>query len=467
MKRWIAAIFIIVLIAGAVFTVRALRGESSAVDENLQTVEATRDSLMATIGATGTVRANQRGTIAFQTTGIVENVFVATGEVVAKGDVLANLEQLSLSNQLILAQADLVSAEKALEDLRSIEDTRAAAQLALAQAQDALEDAEYNWSVQQEGNRASAERIAATEANLVLAQNEVDQAQKEYSKYSGRPTDDPVRALARSNLSAAREKRDSIQRQLNWYLGHPTENDQAILDAEVELAKANLLEAEREWERLKDGPDPDDIAAAEARVAAAQANLNLVRITAPFQGTVTAVDIMPGDQVSPGQAVIELTDLSKLFVDVEISEVDINQIQVGQKVTLTFDAILDQQFEGEIVEVSLTGTNVQGVVNFNVTVEMTDLEEGIRPGLTAAVNIIVSQIEDALLVPNRAVRVVEGERVVYVLRDGKPQVLTIELGASSDLYSEVVGGELREGDLIILNPTSIADQLSHPSFISR
>jgi HlyD family secretion protein len=467
MKRWIAAIFIIVLIVGAVFAVRAIREDTTALVDDLQTVEATRGSLMATIGATGTVRANQRGTIAFQTTGIVEDVLVSTGEDVVKGDVLANLEQLSLSNQLILAQADLVSAEKALEELLNSENARATAQLVLAQAQEALEDAEYNWDVQQEGNRASAERIAATQANLVLAQSEVDQAQKEYSKYSGRPTDDPVRALARSNLSAAREKRDSIQRQLNWYLGHPTDTDQAILDAEVELAKANLLEAEREWERLKEGPDADDVAAAEARVAAAQANLNLVRITAPFQGTITAVDIKPGDQVSPGQSVIELADLSQLFVDVEISEVDINEIRVGQKVTLTFDAILDQEFEGEVVDVSLTGVDVQGVVNFDVTVEMIEPEEGVRPGLTAAVNIIVNQIEDALLIPNRAVRVVDGERVVYVLRNEIPQVLTIELGASSDLYSEVVEGDLREGDLIILNPTAVIDQLSHPPFINR
>jgi HlyD family secretion protein len=74
--------------------------------------------------------------------------------------------------------------------------------------------------------------------------------------------------------------------------------------------------------------------------------------------------------------------------------------------------------------------------------------------LTAAVNIVVSEVENALLVPNRAVRVQDGDRIVYVLRDGMLETVNIELGASSDLFSEVIGGELQEGDAIVLNPPS-------------
>jgi HlyD family secretion protein len=109
---------------------------------------------------------------------------------------------------------------------------------------------------------------------------------------------------------------------------------------------------------------------------------------------------------------------------------------------------------GEIVEVSLIGTVTQGVVNFKATVEMVDPDEIVRPGLTAAVNIIASQVEDVLLIPNRAVRVRDGQRIVTVSRGGTLEAVEIELGASSDLFSEVVGGELQEGDLIILNPPS-------------
>jgi HlyD family secretion protein len=89
-----------------------------------------------------------------------------------------------------------------------------------------------------------------------------------------------------------------------------------------------------------------------------------------------------------------------------------------------------------------------------VTVELTDADELVKPGMTAAVTITVKEITAALLVPNRAVRVVDGQRVVYVLKEGQPVAVNIRLGATSDSYSEVVGGDLQEGDLIVLNPPS-------------
>lgn len=453
MRRWIliGAGIIVVLILFAVFRPFQSRlRENSAAD--FQTSEVTRGSLLATVGATGVVVANQDATLTFQTSGTVDQVLVEQGQHVDQGDILINLDQRSLSSQIILAQADLVAAQNALDALYDTDQALASAQLALANTRDELDSAEYRRDVLQEGNRASGETIAATEANLVLAQSEVDRAQTEYSKYSGRSEDDPARALARSNLAAAREKRDLIQRQLNWYLGYPSEVDQAILDADVQVARTNFENAQEEVERLLAGPDPDEVASAQARIAAAEATLELAQITAPFSGTITLVEVKPGDQVFPNQPAVDLYDLERLFVEAEFSEVDINKLEVGQAALVTFDAVLDKQYEGEVVEVGLTGSSLQGIVNFRVTVELSDPDENIRPGLTAAVNVVVKEIEDALLVPNRAVRVNDGQRIVYVNRNGIPVQVPIELGASSDLSSEVVGGDLAEGDLIILNP---------------
>jgi HlyD family secretion protein len=152
-------------------------------------------------------------------------------------------------------------------------------------------------------------------------------------------------------------------------------------------------------------------------------------------------------------------DLSRLLVDVEVSEVDINQIAEGQPVTMSFDAIPGVEYHGTVVEVDLVGSNVGGVVNFTIVVEIGDPDEQVRPGMTAAVNIVTSEIENALLVPNRAVRVVEGKRVVYILEDdGTMTPVPVELGASSDLYSEVIGGDVQAGDTIILNPPATLTQ---------
>ncbi len=119
---------------------------------------------------------------------------------------------------------------------------------------------------------------------------------------------------------------------------------------------------------------------------------------------------------------------------------------------LTFDAILAQEYTGEVVEVSPVGNVVAGVVNFKMTIKLLDADEKVEPGMTAAVNIVVSQLEDVLLVPNRAVRVQDGERVVYILKGGQMEMVPIELGATADLYSEVIGGDLKDGDEIVLNP---------------
>lgn len=468
MKRWFVIPIVIVVLVGGYFAIQAYRQsqqESSISD--LQTAVAATGALTASVGATGKVSANQSAVLTFQTSGMVEMLNVALGDYVHDGEFLASLEHTSLTTQVILAQADLVAAQQMLDDLLYSEQARAMAQRALAQAQDDLKDANYMLTVRQQGNRASQDTLDEARANLILAENGVDRAKAKYDSLSGRSEDDPSRALALSNLVSARRNRDSIQRNLNWYTGHPTETEQALLDADVALAEAQLADAEREWNRLKDGPDPDDIAAAEVRIAAAEANIKLSRIAAPFAGTITSVEIKPGDQVTPGTLAFGLADLSRLLVDVEVSEIDVNRVQLGQPVMLNFDAVLDRTYQGEVVEIGLTGMIVQGVVNFKVVVELHDLDEAIKPGMTAAVNIVVSQIEGVLLIPNRAVRVQDGERVVYVLRGGMLEPVKVRLGVSSETHSEVIESGLREGDLIVLNPPAVFDMTGRPGFMGH
>ncbi len=466
MRRWIYILIGIAVIVAGFFGVRAyLQSRQAASLSELQTAEAATGSLTATVGATGTVRANQSAVLTFQTTGTVGRVNVSAGDFVNEGEVLAQLVQTSLPSQVIMAQADLVAAQKALDDLLHSDVPRTKAQLAVAQAQDALEDATYLLTVRQEGNRASQSTLDSARASLILAESEVDRAKAEYDSLSGLPEDSPARALALSKLADARNKRDSILRNLNWYTGHPTASEQALLDSDVAVAEAQLADAEREWERLRNGPDPADIAAAEARIAAAEASLRMARIEAPFAGTITSVDIKEGDAVGVGTLAFGLADLSRLLVDTEVSEVDINRVQLGQNVTLNFDAMPGFVYQGEVVEIGITGEVVQGVVNFKVVVEIMDADEAIKTGMTSAVNIVVSQIDDVLLVPNRAVRVMDGRRVVYVLRQGTLEPITITLGVSSEMYSEVIDSELQVGDLIVLNPPLVFDREGPPPFM--
>jgi len=132
---------------------------------------------------------------------------------------------------------------------------------------------------------------------------------------------------------------------------------------------------------------------------------------------------------------------------------------------LTFDAIRGKEYHGQITGVDRVGTSDQGVVDFLVTVELTDADEAVKPGMTAAVNIVVNELQDVLLVPNRAVRFNDGKQIVYILKDGQLVPVEIELGASSDTMSEVLQSDLQAGDLIVLNPPAEFEGGGGPPFM--
>ncbi len=447
----ITIIIVAVLAVAAYFGYRGWQQAQAAANNTFQTETIQRGNITAMIGGTGTVRANQTAVIAWQTSGQVGEIRVRVGEMVRADQVLTELEKNSLPQSIILAEADLVTAKRALETLQESEVARAQAQLALAQAQDALKKAQ-DQRASKNYQRASALTIDEARTNLELARLEKNRTEQVYDMFDNLPVDNPQRMNAYSAYLDAQRRLQRAEANLNYLLSLPSELEIEQADANLAVAEANLKEAEREWERLKNGPDPDDIKAAEARIAAIEATLGLVSLEAPFAGTITEINIKPGDQVAPGTIAFRIDDLSRLLVDVQIPEVDINRIQVGQSTRLTFDAIPGREYTGEVVEVGRVGTPVAGLVNFKVTIELKDADESVLPGMTAAVNIIVSEIEDVLVVPNRAVRLRNNQRVVYLLQDGVPTPVQIQIGATSDAYSEVLSGDVKVGDVVVLNP---------------
>ena len=445
----ITAVAVVVVAVGGFFWYRNSQQAKAAGDFELVALE--RGKLTSIVGATGTVRANQSALLNWQTTGTVESVNVKEGDSVSNGDILANLAATSLSQGIVLAQADLVTAERNLTNVKESSSAKAQAQLALANAEKALKEAKdksasLNWG------RGSKENVEYAEAQLALAEKAVENAQRIYNNLTELAPADPQRAQATTALYTAKQARNRALATVNWYKGKPTANDVAEVDAKLAVAQAQFDDATREWNRLKDGPDPLDIAAAQARVDAIQATLNLAQITTPFAGTITRADPKIGDQVSPSTSAFRLDDLSHMLVDVQVSEVDINNVGPDQNVLLTFDANPGQEYQGKVVKVGQVGSPTQGAVNFVVTVELVDPDESVKPGMTAAVTINVEELDNVLLIPNRAVRFQEGKRVVYVLRNGVPTPIDIQLGSTSDTYSEMVSSELKEGDEIILNP---------------
>lgn len=452
-RRIVIGVIVVVLGVAGFFGYQYYRQRQSSATSTYQTETIGRGSLTALIGGTGTVRANQSTQVGWQTTGRIGEIKVKLDDPVEKGAELAVLDEFTLSQSIILARADLINAKKTLTDLTNSEVARAQAQLVLAQAQKALDDARDNRT-NKNYQRASQSTLDQARANYILADQRVKDTEDVYSLVASRPVDDVARAGALSALSSARLARDRALANLNYLLGHPDDQEIAEADARVVVAEANLKDAQRNWDRLKDGPNPDDTTAAKARVTAIQSTLDMVNIEAPFAGTITQANAKVGDQVNPGTISFRLDDLSRLLVDVQIPEVDINRVQVGQPVKLTFDAISGKEYNGKVSEVAQVGVSTASGVNFNVTIQLTDADSLVRPGMTAAVNIVIKQLDNVVVVPNRAVRLRDGKRVVYVLQANNPvpQIVQITIGSSSELVSEIAGGELKEGDLVVLNP---------------
>lgn len=453
MKRTYIILLVVALVAVSIFAFVQFRARTQALAATAyETTPAARGSLTATVGGTGLVRANQSAVLTWQTSGQVEAVEVAIGDQVVADQVLATLQTTSLPQNVILAQAELTDAQKALEDLnQNAETARANALQAIATYAQQVRDAQYqldNFTVP-----SNQQSLSAIEA-LDLMNQRLEEARAAFEPFKFAPSGDATRQDLKEELDKAQSDYNAAVRRLEY-------------EYKLEVATANLEKARRDYEKWKDGPDPNDIAAAETRIAAAQATMNLARISAPFAGILTNVQAKPGDQVSPGTPAFRLDDLTHLLVDVQISEVDINRIRVGQDVYMTFDAILGKEYHGKVTQVARVGTDNQGVVDFTVTAELTDADEAVKPGMTAAVNIIVEQLEDILLIPNRAVRLSEGKRVVYVQRNGKLEMVVITLGSSSDTNSQVLEGDLKEGESIVLNPPTVFEQNGPPPWVQR
>jgi len=442
---------VVVIGVAAFFIIQS--NSNAAKDSQYETVSLERGDLTASVGATGTVRSVQSAELSWQTNGIVEKVAVKIGDNVKADAVLASLVQTSMSQAVIMAEADLITAQNELDDLMNSSASLSQAQQKLAQAKQALEDAQEkvdSISFQ----RASDNLILQTQANTDLARKEVALAADNYHRYEHRPDGDSTKATALLRLTTARQNLTDLVNLYNWYTGKPTELDKETYYADLAFAKSDLADAQREYDRLAGGPPESDIAAAKARITAAQSTINMGKIISPFDGVVTQVDAMAGDLINQGVFAIRVDDTSKLLVDLQISEVDVNSLKVDQEVTVSFDAVQGKTYLGKVQQISQYGSSTGTGVNFDVTVELTDNDEFIKPGMTAAVTITVKDIKGALFVQNRAVRNVNGQRVVYVLKDGVAVPVEIRLGATADTVSEVVGGELVEGDLIILNPPS-------------
>jgi HlyD family secretion protein len=313
-------------------------------------------------------------------------LLVNPGEQVKDGDRLAVIPEEMLPQNIILAEADLESARTALSDLMKSETPKALAEQAKVLAEIAL-DKTTNEYERIQTTRASENTIEKTRALLDIARDELADAEEAYQKVESRAEGDVLKAQATLTLTNARTRVNDLQRQLGWYLDSSDPLDVMEKEAAVTVAKATLADAEREYERLKEGPDPDEVLAAQARIKAYESVINQKYLVAPFDGTIIEVYAQSGESISPGVPVILLADLETLVVQTtDLSEVDIARVKIGDPAKVTFDSLANTVVSGKVIDIALKNAVGSGVY-YTVTIALDDTPEELRWGMSAFVEI--------------------------------------------------------------------------------
>jgi HlyD family secretion protein len=307
---------------------------------------------------------------------------------------IARLEGADQAKAAIAAaELQIVSAQQALDNLNEKARLAAAdAQTAVANAQTELKDAtdkrnDLNYS------RVNQYTLEGIQAQLIIAENAVKDAEDAFGNVSDLPEDNPDRAQAMLILSQARIQRDQIQRNLNYAQGGPNVQDVGKADARLVVAKAALEDAQRTYDRVKNGPDPRDLALAQATLANAQAQLQAAKsnladleMVAPFDGTVVDNPLKVGEIAETGTVVV-LGDLNAWQIQTtDLKEVDVIGIKPGDPIKVHFDAIPGLELLGKVNRINGLGQDKHGDILYTVVIDLASNDPRLLWKMTARVN---------------------------------------------------------------------------------
>ncbi|MEW6353516.1 MAG: efflux RND transporter periplasmic adaptor subunit [Pseudomonadota bacterium] len=394
--RWLIIVALVVL---AVTGYWLLRSDNNAQAPRYQTEEVVRGNLVVTVSATGKLQPTNQVDVGSEISGTVEAVFVDDNDRIKKGQVLARLDTAKLEDQIVRSKAALAAAEAQVQQM----------QATVAEAR---------------ANLARLRQVAQLSGGKVPSQTELETA-------------DAALKRAIANEASAR--------------------------AGVEQARATLKSDET--------------------------NLSKAIIRSPIDGVVLVRKVEPGQTVAASlQAPVLFTlaeNLSQMELQVDVDEADVGQVREGQEATFNVDAYPNRDYSAVVTRVGYGAQVKEDVVSYLTVLSVTNDDLSLRPGMTATATIVTARREDVLLAPNAALRFTppveakeekqsgglvaslmprfprstprrannaggkNGVQQVWILRDGQPLAVPVQVGASDGRVSEVTGGELRAGMRVI------------------
>jgi HlyD family secretion protein len=459
-KRTVILIAVVAVVIIGLGLVRRLRARGNEATADYETVPVRRDTIVATVNSSGNVTPAEQLILVFPSGGLLAQVHVQAGQQVKAGEELARLDTGQLELSVVQAEATLNINEARQEQARAGPDP---ADIAAARA--AVESAQASLDRLLAG--PTAEDLESAKLNVEAARNQLWAAQAQRDSTKGNPLSPQasVDAAEAQVLVAEINVQQAILAQKKL-TEQPSE-------ADVALARSQLAQAEAQLQKLQQMPKEEDLAIAEAQVEQARAALEQARLrladavlVAPFSGTVASVGANVGELVGAATPMIVLADLDYYYIDASIDETDIGGVQVGQDAEISLDAFPDARLSGKVTRIDPLGRVAQGVVSYDVEIEVLSTDVALRPNMTAIVDIVVARKEGVLVVPNRAIkRDSSGRLYVEVISGGEVKRRSVTAGLSNELVTEIVTG-LGEGEeAVVAAPRpSILDEVGGGPF---
>lgn len=349
-----------------------------------ETAKVERGTLVVAVTGSGAVTSSNNSNVTTSATGVVKTLYVKDGDMVATGDKIAEID------------LDLEGRQKNAQAYASYQ----SAQNSLQSAKDAL---------------------YATQADLFTKwQTYFDLAESDAYKND----DGTVKAEERKS------KTEFLVTQNNWLSAEAKYNAQqkAVTQAQTALSSA--------WYSYQQASPI---------------------IYAPISGTVSGFSLQVGSVINSQSSSNTSATTNKIAgiktdamptISINLTEIDVPKIKVGDRATVTFDAFADKTFTGKVVSIDLIGTSSSGVTTYPAVILLDTKSNEILPNMASSANIITDTKDDVLLVSSSAVTTQNGASTVQVMKNGKAQSVAVEVGLSSDDQIEITSG-LKEGDTII------------------
>jgi HlyD family secretion protein len=434
---------------------------SNVIDQTTVLVE----DMRVTVNATGEIDPSRSVSLTFGMIGAVSEVLVTEGQTVKAGDVLAKLDAQDLELGIRSAEISLLQQQVRFDQL-----TAPARDVDIAAAQAAVNVAQANanaaYSTAPTNNDVEIARLQAE-----LARNQLWQSQLQRDQTLG--VNPEFRATRNNDPDSQATLINSGLEQADIGISIAETNYQGVVNdgpdiSRLSQANASIVQASIQLDKLVNGPDAEDTRLAEialenGNLALEQARLQMddTIITAPFDGIIITNNLVAGELTPANQAAFVLVDNSGMVVDLLVDETNVAQLEVGQAVTFDLDALPDANVTGKVTTIALMPVGNTPVPAYEVQVVLDATSDPIQLGMSTTASIILAEIPDALVVPNRFIRLdsaTQQATVTVLDENNRTREVVVTLGERNDTQSQIVSGLEAGETVVLLDQTNLPQQ---------